>query len=426
MCGRKMMAPSNLGGRNVACPDCGTLIPVPKPKPPSLAAPRPAPTTQPPAPTATPVQEVQREKVVHIGVNCSRCGTRIHATDRQVGEIVPCPDCNCPVTIPPPKADAPVEEQIIGGAGEYSVSAPPQVVSLSVKSSRALPSEPRDDPDFDFLDEVEDPELRWRLRDRSDELGFLGHPGASKCWFGFCIGGVGVFAIAAVALLLFKTPESGEMTAVTSLAAFVVLAVAGLACLAWGALFSVNLLAIVQDTSAGNHIIRNWPEGSWSEQIGESFYVFNSCLVSAIPISILLQTCPPARPLAIYLYMAGFWLTLPVVLLSMLAAGSVLTPVSGQVMSSLLHRPGAWAWFYFRSFGLLALGLAMYIAFWRHICGLFGLGPMAMPLLVPMATALAMVYARWLGILGMSVREMMEEEEDDEEADGNAAEDEKA
>jgi hypothetical protein len=105
-----------------------------------------------------------------------------------------------------------------------------------------------------------------------------------------------------------------------------------------------------------------------------------------------------------YLYMLGFWLTLPVVLLSMLETGSVLMPISGPVMSSLFRRLGAWLWFYFRSFGLLAVGLAMYLAFWRHLCG-----PITMPLLVPMATALAMVYARWLGILGVSVRELIEE-----------------
>ena len=79
----------------------------------------------------------------------------------------------------------------------------------------------------------------------------------------------------------------------------------------------------------------------------------------------------------------------------MLEVGSVFVPVSGNIVSSLFRRPGAWAWFYFRSFGLIALGLAMYIAFWRHICG-----PIALPLLAPMSTSLAMVYARWLGILG--------------------------
>lgn len=401
MCGRKVMASTSHRGRDVACPDCGTLIRVPEQK----AAVAARETGSPTAPaSAAPAQEVQREKVVHIGVNCPRCGTRIHATDRQVGQKIPCPDCDTPITIPPPKADAVAEEQIIRGSEEYAVSAPPEVVSPTIKWTRTVRSDPADDPDFDFLDEVDDPELRWRLRDRSDELGFLGHPGASNCWLGFTLGGVGAFAVPALSLTLFGMPGVGSATALIWFACIMTLGASIIVCLAWGALFSVNLLAIVQDTSAGNHVIRNWPEGAWTEQIGESLYVFNSCLVSFIPISILLQNYPPARPAGMYLYMLGFWLTLPVVLLSMLETGSVLMPISGPVMSSLFRRPGAWLWFYFRSFGLLAVGLAMYLAFWRHLCG-----PITMPLLVPMATALAMVYARWLGILGVSVREVIEE-----------------
>jgi len=132
-------------------------------------------------------------------------------------------------------------------------------------------------------------------------------------------------------------------------------------------------------------------------------------MVSFIPVSILLQSYPPARPFAMYLYWSGLWLTLPVTLLSMLETGSVFAPISGNVTTSLFRQPGAWAWFYLRSFGLIALGLAMYIAFWRHICG-----AIALPLLAPMATSLAMIYFRWLGILGMSVRETIEEAEDED------------
>lgn len=406
MCGRKVMAPTSHAGRDVACPDCGTLIPVPIQKP-------TPPTASPTTPAATPpIQETQREKVVHIGVACPRCGTRIHATDRQVGQKLPCPDCNTPITVPPPKADAPVEERIVSGAEEYAVSAPPEVLAQTPRSARSLPPEPTDDPDYDFLDEVDDPEMRWQLRDRSNELAFLGHPGASSRWFAFSLGGFAVFLMLALSFMIFGLPGSWDPTALAWFAALLSLVVAGAACLAWTALFSVNLLAIVQDTSAGNHVVQNWPEGDWTEQIGECFYVLNSCMVSFIPVTILLQTCPPTRPFAMYLYLTGLWITLPVVMLAMLETGSVFMPISANIATSLLRRPGAWAWFYLRSFGLIALGLAMYIAFWRHFCG-----PIAMPVLAPMATALAMVYARWLGILGTSVQEVIEEAADTEEVD---------
>lgn len=406
MCGRRVGASTKLAGRDVACPDCGTLIHVPQPKQP--AAPPPTPSAAKPT-AQQPPKEI--EKVVHIGVDCPRCGTRIHATDRQVGKKVPCPDCDTPITIPPPKADAPIE-QVIRGAEEYSVTAPQEVVEQTPMAPGGLKKDQADDPDFDFLDDVDDPELKWRLQNRSDELAFLGHPGASSRWFAFCLGGFGVFVLLAASFMMFGMPSEWDPTALAWAASLLSLLLAGVACLAWAAMFSVNLLAIVEDTSAGNHIVRNWPEGDWLEQIGGAFYVLNAWMVSFVPVTILLQSSPPTRPAAEYLYTVGLWFTFPVALLSMLEVGSVFVPISGNIVSSLFRRPGAWAWFYFRSFGLIALGLAMYIAFWRHICG-----PIALPLLAPMSTSLAMVYARWLGILGQSVREVIEEDDEDAEED---------
>ncbi len=406
MCGRKVGASTKLAGRDVACPECGTLIHVPQQKPSATPPPTPAAAK---TPTQKPPQAI--EKVVHIGVDCPRCGTRIHATDRQVGKKVPCPDCDTPITIPPPKANAPTE-QVVRGAEEYAVSGPQEVLEQTPMAVGGLKKEPSDDPDDDLIDDVDDPELRWRLQDRSDELAFLGHPGASSRWFAFCLGGFGVFVLLAASFMVFGMPSEWDPTALAWAASLLSLLFAGVACLAWAAMFSVNLLAIVEDTSAGNHIVRNWPEGDWLDQIGGSFYVLNSWMVSFVPITILLQSWPPARPAAIYLYTVGFWLTFPVALFSMLEVGSVFVPLSGNVLSSLFRRPGAWTWFYIRSFGLIALGLAMYLAFWRHICG-----PIALPLLAPMTASLAMVYARWLGILGQSVQEVIEEADEDAEED---------
>jgi hypothetical protein len=355
-----------------------------------------------PAPGAN--SDAPRQEVVYIGFDCPTCATRIQATEQQVGKKVRCPDCDTAVTVPPPRVDAPVEEQKIGSEGEYGVSAPPKPLEQTPMTSRALTTSPEDDPDNAYLEDVDDCEMRWQLQDRSDELGFLGHPKASSRWLGFCIGGVAAFLVPALSVKLFGIENAGDSTAAVWFAAIMSFAIAGLACLVWAAPFAVNLLAILQDTSAGNHVVENWPEGDWTEWIGESFYAINSCLVSFIPVSILLQTYPPARPFAMYLYLLGVWLTFPPTILSMLETGSILTPVSAGVGASLFRRPLAWAWFYLRSFGILAVGLAMYIAFWR----LF-VGPFAMPVLAPVATTFAMVYFRWLGILGVSVREVIEE-----------------
>ncbi len=389
-CGRDVTASTRGGKRNVPCPDCGTAIPVPEQTVPASAAP------PPPAETLV-------EKVVHIGVDCPRCGTRIHATDRQVGKKVRCPDCDTPITVPPPKASAKAEEQIVRDGEEYGVGAPPEVVSQVPKIGRAVPRDPADDPDFDFLHKADGTQMHWQLPDMSDRFGFLGHPDALSRWLAFGFGGVPVFLVPAVALWLLEKSSLGGSQAVGWFLACGAFGVAGLVFLAWSGLFSVNLVAIVEDTAAGNRIVRNWPEGNWTEQIGESFYVFNSCMVSFVPVTVLLQNYAPARPFAMYLYVAGFWLTLPVVLLSMLESGSAFSPVSGNVAASCYRRPGAWAWFYLRSFWLVVVGVVIYMIFWQYVCG-----PFALPALAPLATTLAMVYARWLGILAIRVQEMIE------------------
>ena len=229
MCGRKVGASTKLAGRDVACPDCGTLIHVPQPKQP--AAPPPAPSAAKPT-AQQPRKEI--EKVVHIGVDCPRCGTRIHATDRQVGKKVPCPDCDTPITIPPPKADAPIE-QVIRGAEEYSVSAPPEVVEQTPMTPGGLKKDQADDPDFDFLDDVDDPELKWRLQNRSDELAFLGHPGASSRWFAFCLGGVRRFPPPRRLLHDVRNAlRVGTRPPWLGPASLLSLLLAGVACLGWG------------------------------------------------------------------------------------------------------------------------------------------------------------------------------------------------
>ena len=417
MCGSNIETSTKFVGSDVTCPDCGTIIRVPQQPPPVPQQRPPVPKQRPPVPQQRPpvpkqpAQTRPQKKVVQIGANCPRCGTRIHATDRQVGQKVPCPDCNSPITIPPPKADAP-SEQVIHGSGEYAVTAPQQVMEQT-SMIVGLRKNPADDPDYEFLKDVDDPELEWRLRDRSDELAFLGHPGASSRWLGFCLGGFGVFALLAGSFMIFGLPGQWDPTVLAWAASLMSLGVASIACLAWAAMFSVNLLAIIEDTSAGNHVIQNWPEGDWLDQIGGAFYFLNAWMVSFVPVTVLLQTVPATRPVAIYLYTAGMWLTFPVALLSMLEAGSVFVPFTGKVMASSFRCFGAWFWFYLRSFGLIAVGLAMYLAFWRHVFGIFGWAPVSLPVLAPMAATLAMVYARWLGILGRSVREVIEEDDED-------------
>ncbi len=417
LCHTRLLARADEVGKKIRCPDCGTETVVP---PPPKQAPRAvlgvlAQTGAEAAVFSVRPGQAQprgeragpRQQVIYIGVNCSVCGTRVQATDREVGGQVRCPDCDSPITVPPPPKDALPQQFDLDSAGEYGVSAPEHVEPLRPALLRSASADPADDPDYAFLRDVDDPHLRWQLQDRSDELGFLGHPEASRRWLTYSMSGAAVFLLPAFALMLLGMPVADETAAVTWFGGCVLLGGAVLVSLGWLALFSVNLLAIVEDTSAGNHVVENWPDGDWGASIGESFYALNACLASLIPIAILLQTCPPARALAVHLFAVGFWLAFPVALLSMLETGSAMTPVSAGVWLSLARRPLAWLWFYFRSAGLLLVAVAMYLALWRHL-----VGPLALSLLAPVATTFAMVYFRWLGILGVSVREVVEERDE--------------
>ncbi|MDI9443651.1 MAG: hypothetical protein QM844_05735 [Planctomycetota bacterium] len=414
LCHTRLFARADEVGKKIRCPDCGTETVVP---PPPTQAPGAVLGALAQAGAESAVFSVRpdqseprgasagaKQKALLIGVNCPVCGTRVQATERQVGGQVRCPDCDSPITVPAPPKDALPQPFDLDSAGEYGVSAPAHVEPLRPALLRSASADPGDDPDYAFLRDIDDPHLRWQLQDRSDELGFLGHPEASRRWLAYSMSGAAACLLPAFALILLGMPVGDETAAVTWFGGCVLLGGAVLVLLGWLALFSVNLLAIVEDTSAGNHVVENWPDGDWGGSIGESFYALNACLVSLIPIAILLQTYPPARPLAIHLLTAGFWLAYPLALLSMLETGSALTPVSAAVWSSLARRPQAWLWFYFRSAGIVLVAVAMYLAFWRHL-----VGPLALPLLAPVATTFAMVYFRWLGLLGASVREVIEE-----------------
>ena len=409
LCSSRLMARPDQVGAKIRCPDCGqeTLVKAPAPETTgtvmgSLAQGNDAGADYD---VRTPAAEREPEELI---LDCSTCGQRMSTSTAYVGQEVACPNCRTVTRVPEQKQPAPKPaaptEQVVRVAEEYAVTGPQEIVEKTPMAVGGIKEKPAEDPDFDFLDEIDNSKMTWWVRDRSDKFGFLGHPDAFGRWIGFSLGGVCGFTCVAVSLILYAIPRAGLMTGTVWFSAGMSLAVGGLICLPWAAMFSVNLLAILQDTSAGNRIVQGWPDGDWMEQIGESFYVFNSCMVSFIPVTVLLQTWPPARPFAPLLYLAGFWLTLPVALLSMLETGSVLSPVSGNVAWSLLRRPGAWGWFYLRSLVLIVLTLAVYLGLWLYVCG-----PIALPLLIPMTTALAMVYARWLGILGASVSEVIEE-----------------
>ena len=423
LCGSRLMARADQIGKKIQCPDCGTATAVSTPSHSRTGAVMGAiaETETKPDDTSSPDPSPHTEKVVYIGVDCPRCGTRIQATDRQVGQKVPCPDCNTAITIPPPKADAAVQVQIITGSDEYGVSGPQEVLSRVPIVARALPkppdeeseSKPEEDPDFDFL-KKDNSVAGWFSRDRSDKFGFLGHPDAFSRWLGYSLGGIAAFIVPGIAMMLFGVPTLAGSHAVAMFVTCGVFGVSGIALMFWAIPFAVSLVAIVQGTLPDSPIVEDWPEGNWLDQMEDSLYVFNSCVVCLLPASLLAQFVPSVRLWALPLCAASLWLAHPLVIFSMLEAGSSFSPLSRKVVACFFQYPLAWGWFYLRSLFLAGLGGVAYFVAWEYVCG-----PLALPLLAPLATTLMMIYARWLGILGLRVREtieasrMVQEDEDE-------------
>ena len=425
LCGSRLMARSDQVGKKIQCPDCGTTTVVSAPSQSKTGAvmgaiaENEAERNDAPSPDRAP----RTEKVVYIGVDCPRCGTRIQATDRQVGQKVLCPDCNTPITIPRPKAEAAVQEQLVSGSDEYGVSGPQEVLSRVPIVARALPKtpdeeserKPEEDPDFDFL-KKDHSVTGWFSRDRSDKFGFLGHPDAFSRWLGYSLGGIAAFVIPGIAMVLFGVPTLGGSQAVALFVTGGVFGVSGICLMFWAIPFAVSLVAIVQGTLPDSPIVEDWPEGNWLDQMEDSLYVFNSCVVCLLPASLLAQFVPSVRLWALPLCAASLWLAHPVVMFSMLEAGSSFSPLSRNVVACIFQYPLVWGWFYVRSLLLAGLGGAVYFVAWEYVCG-----PIALPLLAPLATTLIMIYARWLGVLGLRVREtieanrMVEEDEDENE-----------
>ncbi|MDA8746506.1 hypothetical protein N9N28_17925, partial [Rubripirellula amarantea] len=77
-------------GRRTRCPNCKSPFEV-----------QPAEST----PVPTPEQEALDDPpaVMHVGVNCQLCGTRMYGRLDQVGQLMKCPDCDTKTVLPPPE-----------------------------------------------------------------------------------------------------------------------------------------------------------------------------------------------------------------------------------------------------------------------------------------------------------------------------------
>jgi hypothetical protein len=119
---------------------------------------------------------------------------------------------------------------------------------------------------------------------------------------------------------------------------------------------AVAMLAIVQDTAAGNEEIEDWPDFIFVDWVGQAFYVLNAAAFSALPGFLAASALGFSGPLRWGLTAAAFALLFPVMLLSQLDGGSPFSLFTPGVLKGAIKSPLAWAAFY--GVSLVVLGAA--------------------------------------------------------------------
>jgi len=271
------------------------------------------------------------------------------ATDRQVGQRITCPDCGRRVVVPAPVAEKCAAKPSLNDSEplelEDPIDRPPFELlgdpgpghpgpTQTVNDPSSAPAE----PDAEQL-YPQPGEPRWPFW--SGIFGFWLRPGTRARWFALSALGAAVFWLATTAVELGAT-----FNALTLTSSMFFSALACLVGLIWLVAMSAHALAIVHDTSYGYDAIVTWPGSVWLDWALEVIYVVNSLAISglvAAAIVKLLQVLGQPAPLVVP---ATIFLLFPVVLLSMLEAGSCLVPITWPIARTMLVLAWAWSLFY--------------------------------------------------------------------------------
>ncbi len=406
VCHTRMDARPHQVGQKIACPDCHTLATVPPPPPApkkvQLTAPKETLGIESLAPAPRDVLTGPTTQIV-----CPHCGFRQTTQVDQLGRKHSCTGCFLIFIPPTPRPN---------GDGEG--------FDDELKLSDAAPRPKPTLPDFD-LDADGDsaaapaapfasrPELSRPLGPRpklpdwplvSGVFGFPLRPGVWQRWVGLSVG------LAAI-LILANGAHSVTRGIPQWIAAMFFSALAIFGAGLWYIFGPAALLAIFQDTAAGNDEVESWPDGPWIDTALEGLYIVCALATAGIVSAGLWEGARLAgldNGWAAALTGLLAFVAFPVFLLSMIEQGSMLMPVSGPVWGSLISGWKWWAVFLVESLLLdFAIGNAA-LALWR-LSNASG-GVLQMTALTAAATlfvAYLIIYFRLLGRLAWCCEEVL-------------------
>ena len=304
---------------------------------------------------------------------CVSCGTRLKARASKAGKQLPCPKCGTALVVPRAGELTTPADDATGG-DIYGIRAAEEeqrpMLSPHEHSGPVRPAAGNDAVENGAVEKgaegngegrsglkrvpsVRPMPPRWPLV--RGVFSFLPDPGAVVCWSMLSFMGTLLFSMLLASFFLGQIPTPG-----TRLGSLLFLVMSFLVGLLFVLTNAICCLAILQESAAGNCMIEDWPSLALLDHLGEAFIFINSMLITVAAAWAVTYPLAGFEPLREFCEAGCFVVLFPVVLLSMLEAGSCLVPVSTALFHTIRRSWRTWLVFYVESF-VLAFGLLGYI-----------------------------------------------------------------
>lgn len=424
LCQTRMYALPDDVGKNVKCPDCGTKTPVPRP---TVVKAKRMPTALEgeqyelwDADTAPLPSEMLAAQPAYIAMECRMCQTLFYGTPEQVGKELACPDCGTKHVVPPPKAPIKPNHRLVDedeeiGLDESSPPPEPPVVAAPPRRLLLYEAEAEQERERNFRAARHGKKRAWQVDAQgrpvmprfpliSGIVPFLWSPGVPVRWALLSVVAMIAVVLGALGVGAIGTGSSRVEVGMGAIAGVCFFIIGCITAAFWLAAFASIVLAIVVESSEGNHRIHQWPPPNPVEWLPEMIYIVVAGFVCLFPGWLLARLVPGTAEVGVLLVAGGAVLALPIVILSQLEFDSPFAVVSSHVLASVVRCPLSWLLFYAEV--ALVAAICMATTFY-----LATLAPGAMPLLVPLYVAALIVSARLLGRLSWGLAEEMSVED---------------
>jgi DNA-directed RNA polymerase subunit RPC12/RpoP len=412
LCDTRMYGGPDQIGKELKCPDCGarTVLTLPPPKKKNIPAALEGEQYELLEPDVQPLTRQVAHQPKYIAVTCRKCDTLMYATEKQVGEMIACPDCGRKQVVPARVKSKPKPSPMASDAETPmldAASAPTARPSaLSPEARRKIYEEERDSEYGRALAESRRtgkpmkidvrgrPVLpRWPLI--TGILPFLISSHVPEWWLALTVGFMGGGYLISEALIW---GGAGGLAAMSALMFFIF---GTLITFLVTAVCSCVLKAIVTESSEGNDRVHNWGTRYVGDWFPELLFLVMAVFASVFPGAIIMRLAGGDLVMQFLVGGAGAVMFFPIVYFSQLDFNSPWGVLSGRILKSLGTCAGSWIVFYLES--ALLFGVCLAAGIGAAMNGIYPVLPF------PIYVAALLLYARLMGRLAWRLAEAMPE-----------------